>query len=393
MGPADAVIVLGHGFADADPFPVPPQLLLLGGGALVLAATAVSSQYSRPVPAVVRTMGPTMTLVMRLVVLVLLLVIVATALFGGEDVGVNPAPRLLFSVVWAGLLLLSALVGPVWVRANPLRWVVGGPSQDLSEGTGVWPAVVTLGLLTAAEQLFDPSPLLALSVVGAYVVTTAAGGLTYGRSWFRTADPIETASRLLGRLAPLGRRGRAIVARRIRAGVAATDAVPGMAAFLGVLIGASLYDALELSGGFTMRAGVFVAMVAGAAVLATTAARPSILAPALIPAAAAHLGTHYLAPLLEDTQIAVIQLSDPFARGWDLLGLTGTEFVAEPIPALVAQILQMVLLVAGHGLAMVVANDIAARRLGPRAASAALFPLRAVILASLLAGLYLWLVA
>lgn len=385
--------MLGHGFADADAFPVPPQLLLLGGAALVLAATAISSQYNRPVPALVRTMGPLATLLARVVALALLLVIVATALFGPSDIGVNASPRLLFAVAWAGLLLVSALVGPIWVRANPLRWVVGGEPHDLFRRVGVWPAVAGLVLFTAAEQILDPTPLVALVVVGTYVVATAGGGVVYGRSWFRAADPIETASRLVGRLAPLGRRGRSVVARRIRAGVAGTDAAPGMAAFLGVLIGASLYDALELGGPLGVRMTVFAAMVAGVAAVATAAARPAILAPALIPAAAAHLGTHYLAPLLVDTQIAAIQMSDPLGRGWDLLGLTGTEFVAEPIPALAAQILQLVVLLAGHALAMVVANDIAARRFQPSAVAATLFPVRAAILASLLAGLYLWLAA
>ena len=393
MGSAAAMIVLGHGFADADPFPVPPQLLLFGGAGLVLAATAISSQYNRPATALVRTTGPLATLVLRIVALLLLMMIVVTALLGPSDIGVNASPRLLFAVGWAGLLLVSALVGPVWVRANPLRWVVGGGPQDLFTRVGVWPAVAGLVVFTAAEQIFDPAPLVALVVVGTYAVATAGGGVVYGRSWFRAADPIETASRLLGRLAPLGRRGRAVVARRVRAGVAGTDAAPGMAAFLGVLIGASLYDALEVSGPLGLRAAVFAALVAGAAVIATASARPAILAPALIPAAAAHLGTHYLAPLLVDTQIAAIQLSDPFGRGWNLLGLTGAEFVAEPVPALAVQVLQLVLLLAGHGLAMVVANDIAARRVLPRAISATLFPVRAAILASLLAGLYLWLVA
>ena len=392
MGPASAVVVLGHGFGDAAPFPVAPQLLLFGGAGLVLAATAIASQYSRPLPALVRTTGPATTLLGRVAALLLVLLMVSTAVLGPRDIGVNPSPRLLFAIGWAGLLLLSALVGPVWVRANPLRWLAAPGADDLFARAGLWPAVAGIVLFAAAEQVFEPTPVVVLVVIGAYTVVTAGGTALYGRSWFRAADPIETASRLLGRLAPLGRRGRAVVGRRVRAGVAGTEAAPGMAAFLGVLIGASLFDALELSGPLGVRAGVFAALAAGAAAVASAAARPAMLAPALIPAAAAHLGTHYLVPLLVDTQIAVIQLSDPFARGWDVLGLTGTEFTAEPIPALAAQIVQLVLLLAGHGLAMVAANDIAARRMQPGAVSATLFPLRAAILGSLLAGLYLWLV-
>ena len=392
MRAVQAMIVLGHGFADAEPLPFPAPLLLLGGTDVVLAATAITSQHSRPVPALARTLGPGATLVLRVLAVALLLAIVLPAVLAPADLALNAAPRLLFTVAWAGLLLVSGLLGPLWVRANPLRWAAGPTNTDLFARVGVRPAVAALIGFTIAEQLFEPTPLVVLCVVGLYVVGTFGGAIAYGTAWFRAVDPVETASRLVGRLAPIGRQGRAVVARRVRAGVAGTGAVPGMAAFLGVLIGASLYDALEASGSVGTRALLLGGTLLAAGGFATVAARPVILAPALIPAAAAHLGTHYLAPLLVDTQIAVIQLSDPFAKGWNLLGLTGTEVIAEPIPPIAGQVLQLVILLAGHGLAMAVANDIGARRMEPSKVAAALFPLRAAILASLLAGIYLWLV-
>lgn len=391
MGSWAAPHLVAHGFSDAPPFPVGLPLVLLASALLVAAAAAIAAQHTSPVPAVARTVGPTISLLLRLGAVILLAAIVVPATFGPPDVSDNPAPRLLFTVGWAGLLLASALFGPVWAKANPLRWA--GSSQasgvDLYRRVGVWPAVAGLVAFSIAEQVLDPSPLVVLATVAIYVIAAGAGAVVYGFGWFRAADPLDVASRVVGRLAPIGRRGRRVTARRVRAGVAATGAVRAMAAFLGVLIGANLFDALAPAGSFGARLGLFTLVVGASALVTSAAARPGFLAPALIPAAVSHVAAHYLAPLLIDTQIALIQVSDPLGLGWDLLGMTGAEPNATPVPILAAQVAQLLLLVAGHALAMVAATDIAARHLNPRAAAAALFPVRAAIIASLVAGVYL----
>jgi hypothetical protein len=155
-----------------------------------------------------------------------------------------------------------------------------------------------------------------------------------------------------------------------------------------VLIAANAYDAVAPSGSLGSRLAIFlIATAAGAGVL-TAAARPATFASALIPAAVAHAGAHYLSPLLVDTQIAAVQASDPFGLGWNLLGLTGNEIVAEPITPFVGLTISYLILVAGHVLAMAVATDIAARHVPARARAAALFPIRAAILGSLAVGVY-----
>ncbi|MGH3664889.1 MAG: hypothetical protein ACRDU8_02150, partial [Egibacteraceae bacterium] len=70
----------------------------------------------------------------------------------------------------------------------------------------------------------------------------------------------------------------------------------------------------------------------------------------------------------------------------DLLGLRGAEVAAEPIPAAAGLALELLLLVAGHALALVVADRLARARLDRRVVGAALFPFRAAVLVSLLAG-------
>jgi hypothetical protein len=67
--------------------------------------------------------------------------------------------RLLFTVGWAGLLLASVLVEPVWTRANPLRWALPtGGQDDRLTGFGLWPAVGALLLFTVAEQVIADRP-------------------------------------------------------------------------------------------------------------------------------------------------------------------------------------------------------------------------------------------
>lgn len=380
--------VVGHGFGDAGPYPVPLQVLLLIALLALVGAAAVPARITGDddVRPLVAATGPRAATALRVLAVLLITAIVVPAALGSRDVAANPAPRLLFTVGWAGLLAVSALVGPVWSRANPLQWASGAPARHLPPSVGMWPAVVALLAFTTAEQVLDPSPLLVLVAVAIYVLGAIAGATAYGDQWFSTADPLDRASYLFARLAPVGRGDGRVVLRGTRRGVATTDVAPGTAAFLGLLIAASAYDAAAPAGGFALRLAVFLAAAAAGAGVLTFAARPSFLAAAFIPAAAAHAGAHYLAPLLVDTQVAAVQASDPFGLGWNLVGLTGSEIVAEPISPLAGMTVSYVLLVAGHALSLVVAKDLAAARVQPRTLGATLFPARVAIALSLAVG-------
>lgn len=247
--------------------------------------------------------------------------------------------------------------------------------------------MIGLGMFGVLEQVLEPSPLVALAALVLYLVVGAAIAWRTGHLGVAEADPLQVASAALGSMAPLARRPR--WRRSPRDGVAAHPAVPGLAAFLGVLTGMNLFDALEPGGGLAERGVVYLGIVIVTGMAFWAAARPAFLAPALIPAVAGHLGAHYLFPLLVDTQVAAVLASDPLRRGWNLLGITGAEIVAEPIPAQLGLTLQLILLVAGHALAMVIAGDLARERLTPRTANAALFGIRGVVALSLVAGVYL----
>lgn len=385
-----APIVLGHGFADAGPLPLSLPVLLVIAAAPVLAAAAVPPTRRRdPVPPLGADLPGPVAAVLRVGVVVVLVAIVVPATLGSADVAVNPAPRLLFTVGWAALLATVTLVGPWWRHASPLRLFADDrASMPLPEAVGVWPAVVALTGFGVAEQILDPSGLVVLVVVGSYLVAGAGGALRYGGAWPAAADPLEVSAELLGSLTPLGRQGR-LRWRSPRLGASTLCTGTGAAAFLGVLIGINLYDAAEVAGPPLTQLLMYAAITGTAAVAVTAAARPRWLTPAFVPAAAGHLGAHYLAPLLVETQIAAVLASEPLGLGWNLLGLTGREIIAEPIPPTLGLTLQLVLLIVGHALAMIVATDLARSRLNARAAGAALFSARAALMVSLLAGVYL----
>src|SRR4029077_17647412 len=76
-----------------------------------------------------------------------LLVVVITGLFGSSNPQYNPSEYLTWIYFWAGLVIVSGLVGNLWYLLNPFaaiydlvtRFVRLGPWGKLP-GTGVWPA-------------------------------------------------------------------------------------------------------------------------------------------------------------------------------------------------------------------------------------------------------------
>ena len=112
---------------------------------------------------------------------------------------------------WAGLAMVTYLVGNAWRALNPLSTIaLALPSLDRAypERLGAWPSVVGLLALVWLEvvsPLADDPRLLATAIAG-YSVLTLAGAVVFGReTWFSEADPVERVFRYYGRVAPIGR--------------------------------------------------------------------------------------------------------------------------------------------------------------------------------------------
>ena len=417
------IALLAHGFGDVGDLPVTlPLLLYTAGGLVIAAAAAVSARGSRPpstrrgvvLPARLTALAThrATRAGLRALAAALLATAALTAALGADDFVRNPAPALLYTVFWAGVLLGgSLLLGPVWPAANPLRSAsaalarLSGDREDrtvhpLPDGVGVWPAAGLLAVFVWMEVAAQREPSTVLVFIVGYALVQVGAAAIYGRSWYAHGDGFEVYSRLVGWLAPLGREaGGRLALRSPRRALAAAPVERGLLAVLAVLLGGHLYDGLSdtlawqelLFGGprLALQTAGLAACIAAVAALVAVTTRATFLRPALVPVLAAYAVAHYFGPLLVESQHAVVTLSDPFGRGADLYGLAGRRITYEVVPAALAAVGQLAAFVGFHVLAVVVAHDRAVARYDPRSARAVQFPLRVLLVASVVGGVAL----
>jgi hypothetical protein len=114
----------------------------------------------------------------------------------------------------------------------------------------------------------------------------------------------------------------------------------------------------------------------------------------ILPISLGYHFAHYLTTLLVNGQYAVLALNDPFALGWNLLGLGGghvtVSFLANLDSVAVIWKLQAAAVVGGHILALAVAHMVAVERFGTsRTAFTSQVPLAILMVAYTLFGLWL----
>jgi hypothetical protein len=238
-----AGVVLTHGVGTRADLPLPLSFVVVGGALAVLVSfVALGALWrdprledggasGRPVPAAVAVVadGPEARAALRAVALALTVLVVAVAFAGDPSVAGNAAPWALFVTFWVGLVPVSLVLGPVWAVVNPLRTVYRGLSGVLPrprfpqfpDRWGHWFAAASLAEFTwwelAAPDRSDPRRVGAF--LTGYAVVHVAGAALTGERWFARADGFELYARLLGSLAPIGRRadGRLVVRNPSRA--------------------------------------------------------------------------------------------------------------------------------------------------------------------------------
>lgn len=384
--------------------------------------------------------GPVSTGASLLSLLVVLL-LVAAGLTGSRDPLANPLPLVVWTVWWIGFAYLHAIFGDLWAHLNPWsglyrlatslpalnRWRAAPPLR-YPAGAGHWPAVAGL-LAFAWFELIHPAPadpaVLARAVTAYLLVHFAAIVLFGERAWLGHGETFSVFFRLVSWLAPLG------VAERERAGPAprqldvALPAVrllavrppgPSGTAFILLALSSVSFDGLSrtffwlgglgvnpldypgrtalmgpntagLLGVFVVLALAFAGVVLMAAGLAGIEAGVSRLPGAfvlsLVPIAVGYHFAHYLPVFIVDVQHALRAVSDPFGRGWDLLGTRDLHVVASFLsdPARVYAIwhAQIAIIVVAHVAAVWVAHVLALRLTG-RAGAAVLSQVPMVVL-------------
>jgi hypothetical protein len=352
-----------------------------------------------------------------------LLAVIVTGYLGSQNAVSNPSQYLTWIFFWAGLVILSGLVGNLWTPLNPwtaiydLVTLRGRPSPRLRlpERVGVWPAAVVYLLFVLLELASGVAnrPVVVASLAIAYSVLTLAGMLLFGRDpWLQSCEAFTVLFSVVGRFGPVETRrdeagrlqgvwlrpwGTGLLQRQRGGwdwvvfvilmlsslafdGIIATPAwqsfdvaLSPWAQGLGVL-GQPLIRAfgmLLLVAAFLL---IFIAFVrlmlffgGGRGEELTTV---TAFALTLVPIALVYNAAHNYSYLTIQSQAIIPLLADPLQRGWHLLPTAGYTPSFALAGAATVWYMQIILIVIGHVIAVYLSHLRAGERF--RAAQKAL---------------------
>lgn len=205
--------------------PLPLGFLLWGAGAtialtaLMLAVTSRTiTQSSRRYAAVTvpRSVVAPLTMLTRVAFLGAVVAVIVLGVTGRQVPAQNVATLFTWPVWIGGVALVSVFVGSPWPILSPWRTVYLGLVRLEGNRIAVlgsyptaiaeWPALGGFALLVGlveALTVVPRSPRLTAAVVSGYALYMILGAVMVGPVWFRRADPLEVFYRLLGRISPV----------------------------------------------------------------------------------------------------------------------------------------------------------------------------------------------
>ena len=404
-----------------------PTGFYITGGALAVALSflliamtpasrlLVLEQFAKPLFPGKKFDDESATIIPSLFAFIFLLFLVACGFLGATDPLLNPLPMFIWTLWWVSFTLLQCVTGNLWAMLNPwsgvLRLLGRSPADEpryvLPSWTGYLPATgIFFGF--AWFELIDlapQDPLRLAKVVSSYWLGTLIACLLFGeRQWMERGEPFAIFFRLIGALSPfsiqpVGNAARCLILGIPGGALARLLALP----FSGVLFVLLTLSAVSFDGFsrtftwlslidinplmFPGRSAVVGANTIGllgsflilstayfSAVLAGCylAGKPQIFREAsgrlvysIIPISLAFHFAHYLTLLLNHGQYAYHAFSDPFAKGWNLLGakdsLVTTSFLSDLHSVTVIWAVQTFVIVLGHIIGIVMAHLIAAK--------------------------------
>ncbi|MCO5160551.1 MAG: hypothetical protein M9939_05415 [Mesorhizobium sp.] len=370
--------------------------------------------------------------------LAVLAILVAAGWLGSRDPLSNPLPLAVWTLFWIGLTMASGVFGDLFDWLDPWR----GPAR-LFGRAGKWPAPAWLGRLGylpaivqfAAFAWFElvypapDDPARLAWAVSIYWLVNFAGVLAVGHDpWTRRCEPFSIFFRIVSKLAVLERKEGRVRLCLPGGKLAGAEPLPlsgalfllfvlGSVSFDGLMrtfvwLGAIGVNPLEFPGRSAVMventvglllvpaafaAAFFVAVWMGEK-LSGERVPPARAAGTLVwsiaPIALAYHFAHYLIALLVNGQYALVALSDPFSRGWNLFG-TADNYVSAglvmgPGAAWVLWNCQAAAIVGAHVLAVVLAH-MQSEKLhgGSKAAVRSQIPLTILMVAYTVFGLWL----
>ncbi|MDO9498399.1 MAG: hypothetical protein Q7J48_22015 [Nocardioides sp.] len=429
-----------HGIGGSADLPISPSLAIAGAvAALVISFTVLAVAWrnprydeatsGRPAPAwldsLVASTGWRVALRVAGFVVFAYAVMVAVL---GEDLLTNPFFGIVFVWWWVGLVPLSLLFGPVWKAISPVRTInlafakLSGSDPevgvfDYPRRLGYWPAAIGLFAFVWLELVYpfmtELGPVRLWCAV--YVAAMLIGGALFGNTFYEHADPFEVYSSLVGKLSVWGTREGRLLLRSPLANLDTVVVRPGLVAVLAVLFGSTAYDSFRDSSEwvsfiqststssyllnnlalmtFCVGVGLIFAlgsMLTGVGPETSRRSLPDRFAHSIVPIVVGYVVAHYLTYLVEFGQKTLIQASDPFGNGSNILG-TGDWTVNYWLtyhPTLLANT-KVIAVVVGHVLGVIAAHDRAVRLLPQRHQLTGQLPLLFAMVAFTAGGLYL----
>lgn len=426
-----------HGIGGRGDLPVPLWLAIYSAAAAVavsffaLAAFWSQPRFDRaagtPLRRLARVVDAKLSRwLLKAIGLGALLLLLAAAWFGSDSPSRNPAPTWLYVWIWVGIIPLSVVLGPVWRLANPFRTLAAlvprKSHRPLPAGIAYWPAVAGLLGFLWLELVYPEgsAPLVVAAFVTTYAVLNVAAGIIYGPRWFSIGDSFEVYAEVLAKLSPIGRDDqRQLVLRNPLAGLASLPQERGMVGLLCLLLGSTAFDGIGRWSAWTALTGELkpaahlvvytaalltaVAVVAALFLLATRATgaarvRPGSLGNAglpgafvhsLVPIAIGYAVAHYFSFAMFQGQDGLLLATDPFGRGWDLLGVGETRIDYAFLGTGLIAGVQIGAIVLGHVLGVVSAHDRATQLFRRRQLRRAQYPMLAAMVAFTAGGIAL----
>jgi hypothetical protein len=219
--------ILLHGFGQRYDLPISLALYLYAAAGVVVISFVLVVLFAgdqvgakalhyrrRPVPAlasIARSRWP--WIVGGIVGVAGLLAIVITGLFGSSNPVLNPAEYLAWIYFWAGLVILSGLVGNLWSLVNPWAAIYDalnrlariGPVWTLPS-VGVWPAAAAYFAFACLELTTGMAnrPWLVATLALVYSAVTLAGMILFGRDeWLEHCEGFTVLFSIVGRFGPV----------------------------------------------------------------------------------------------------------------------------------------------------------------------------------------------
>jgi hypothetical protein len=423
---------------------LPLWLWVTGAGAtIVLTFAAMALVFSRadfrPHPGTrLFAVPPGVTRAIRAVALVVFALTLLAGFIGAQDPYRNLITTMVWVTWWVGFAFGCALIGDLWALVSPFRIPLLRGFLRYPKRLGAWPAVVLFFAFAWAELVWRDKdvPAYLASAVLAYALLTWIAAACFGtEAWLRNGEAFSIVFGVFGRFAPLYGHDHVLRARLPGAGLLANERVPvSIAVFVLLMLSSVTCDgffetplmrSLETAvlGSPPLAGALFAASEWGLDEsqliwTATLAAFPALFVAAfwltawamlrlskqnlsvsqtacafvltLVPIAVAYHLAHYFSLLVTAGQFMIPLASDPFGFGWNLFGTAGYKVDLGAVSPYVFWYGAVVLIVAGHVIAVVLAHVEALRLfVSPRAAAASQVPMVALMVAYTMVSLWI----